>query len=78
MGPASDALVVAVGAGGSLTVLAKGLVAWAASYRRERGTDVHVYAAKADGTRLVVDVRNALNAESALRQVLKKVDDGES
>lgn len=73
-----DALVVAVGAGGSLTVLAKGIVAWAGSYRLQRGVDVHVYAINRDGEKIAVDVRNAPSAESVLSQILEKVDRGES
>ena len=72
MGPAIDALAIAVGSGGALTVLARGLVAWAANYRSQRGSDVHVQASRPDGAKLTVDLRNITDTEAALRQVLEQ------
>lgn len=53
-------------------MLARGLVAWAANYRSQRGSDVHVQAFRPDGAKLTVDLRNITDAEAALRQVLEQ------
>ena len=64
--------------GGALTVLARGLVAWASSYRIQRGSDVHVDASRPGGGKLKVDLRNVTDVEAVLRQVLERIGDGES
>jgi hypothetical protein len=72
LGPGLDALAIAVGSGGALTVLAKGLVAWASSYRSQRGSDVYIHVSRPGGPELTVDLRNVTDAEAALKQVLEQ------
>ena len=72
LGSGLDALAIAVGSGGALTVLARGLVAWASSYRSQRGSDVYVHASRPGGAELTVELRNVTDAESVLNQVLEQ------
>jgi hypothetical protein len=78
MGSVVDALAIAVGSGGALTVLARGLVAWASTYRSQRGSDVRVEASRPGGVKLKVDLRNITDAEAILKQVLGRIDNGEA
>ena len=69
LGPGLDALAIAVGSGGALTVLARGLVAWAATAASE--LDIfYVQASRPGGVKLTVELRNVTDAEAVLRQVL--------
>jgi hypothetical protein len=77
LGAGLDALAVAVGSGGALTVLARGLVAWASSYRSQRGSDVYVHVSRPGGPEFTVELRNVTDAEAALKQVLEQ-SSGES
>ena len=72
LGPGLDALAIAVGSGGAATVLARGLVAWASSYRSQRGADVYVHASRPGGPALTVELRNITDAEAVLKQVLEQ------
>jgi Effector Associated Constant Component 1 len=72
LGPGLDALAIAVGSGGALTVLARGLVAWASSYRSQRGSDVYVHASRPGGAELTVVLRNVTDAEAVLKQALEQ------
>jgi hypothetical protein len=68
-GPASDALTVAVGSGGTLTALALCLRTWIQAHYAQRKTNVHVEVTAADGGKAVIDASNAEDAEKILRQL---------
>ena len=71
MGAAQDAIAVALGSGGALTVLASALPVW---MRQRRGSHVKVEVTDAArGLRLVVEADKADDAERVLRQALDAV-----
>lgn len=71
MGAAQDAIAVALGSGGALTVLASALPVW---MRQRRGSQVKVEVTDgARGLRLVVEADKADDAERVLRQALDAV-----
>lgn len=72
MGAAQDAIAVALGSGGALTVLASALPVW---MRQRRGSQVKVEVTDAArGLRLVVEANKADDAERVLRQALDAVN----
>lgn len=76
MGAAQDAIVVAAGSGGALTVLASALPVW---LRQRRGSRVEVEVDVTDGTRryhVVVTGDKAADSERMLRQALDAVIGG--
>jgi Effector Associated Constant Component 1 len=73
MGAAQDAIVVALGSGGAVTVLASALPVW---LRQRRGSRIEVEVEVTDDAgkrRVIVLSENADDAERALRQALDAV-----
>ena len=66
LGVLSDALVVAVGGGGTVSVLAASLKALLAQPRR---SDVKIVIANTDGRRVEIDARRIPDVEALVRQV---------
>jgi hypothetical protein len=74
MGAAQDAIVVAAGSGGALTVLASALPVW---LRQRRGSQVKIeITVPALGVRLLVETDRAHDAERALQQLLDACTEG--
>lgn len=73
MGTLTEALIVAVGAGGALTALATSLRAWFAHPRR---SDIRLTLRRPDGTTLEIDAHRVSTA--ALAQILSatRAEDG--
>jgi Effector Associated Constant Component 1 len=67
LGALSDALVVAVGSGGTLSVLAASLKMFLAQPRR---SDVRIVVTAPDGRRVELDAKRVSNVEQLLRQLL--------
>ncbi|MEU2617649.1 hypothetical protein ABZ642_05685 [Streptomyces sp. NPDC007157] len=59
-----EALTVAVGAGGAVTVLAQALVVWA---RQPRGSEVRIRLVAADGTRTEIDTDRFQDVEVVIK-----------
>jgi Effector Associated Constant Component 1 len=67
MGALGDALVVAAGSGGALSVLFASLKVWFAQPRR---SDVRIELQRADGERIVLDAARVSRPEELVREVL--------
>ncbi|GAB2749833.1 effector-associated constant component EACC1 [Kitasatospora kifunensis] len=67
LGAVSDVLVVALGAGGTVSVLAASLKAFLSQPRR---SDVRIVVSAPDGRQLEVDAKRVEDVEAVLRQVL--------
>jgi hypothetical protein len=67
MGAAAEALVVAVGSGGALSVLLSSLKAWLAQPKR---SDIRIEIRTPDGRTLLVDAKRLSNPEDLAREVL--------
>jgi Effector Associated Constant Component 1 len=78
MGSATDALIVAVGAGGSLTVLAGALQSWLSQPRRSRIT-VRVRSVDPGGPEVDIDADrvSAAEVERLLREALGRETGGD-
>lgn len=68
MGAVPDLLTVAMGAGGTVTVLAAALKAWFAQPRR---SDVKITVRSPDGRAVELDARRVTDGEALLRAVLE-------
>ena len=74
MGAAQDAIVVAAGSGGALTVLASALPVW---LRQRRGSRVKIeITVPALGVQLLIDTDRAHDAEHVLQQLLDAYAEG--
>jgi hypothetical protein len=71
LGALADALVVAVGGGGAISVLAASLKAFLA---RPRRSDVRIVVSTPDGRRVEVDAKRVDDVEALLRRVLGETE----
>ncbi|GAA2981403.1 hypothetical protein [Kitasatospora sp. NPDC006786] len=71
LGAVADVLVVALGAGGAVSVLAASLQAFLAQPRR---SDVRIVVSVADGRQVEVDAKRVDDVEALLRQVLGETE----
>jgi hypothetical protein len=71
LGALSDALVVAVGSGGAISVLAASLKTWLSLPRK---SDVHIHIHRRDGASVEIDAKQiaagSIDVESMIRQAL--------